>query len=111
MYTVSALYFLRSLGIVDFPLFGLVTSGSEGAVSMAWYSSKQQKFFLMERNFQLYDISDPLQVYEFSVVLLRIAEHGQKLKVKLQEMLSKIDERSKIKTFNHWSNLAQPKEL
>ncbi|EGO29062.1 hypothetical protein SERLADRAFT_377418 [Serpula lacrymans var. lacrymans S7.9] len=111
MYTVSALYFLRSLGIVDFPLFGLVTSGSEGAVSMAWYSSKQQKIFLMERNLQLYDISDPLQVYEFSVVLLRIAEHGQKLKVKLQEMLSKIDERSKIKTFKHWSNLAQPKEL
>ncbi|EGO28977.1 hypothetical protein SERLADRAFT_456296 [Serpula lacrymans var. lacrymans S7.9] len=34
---------------------------------MAWYSSKQQKINLMERNIRSYNISDPLQAYEFSV--------------------------------------------
>ncbi|EGO29000.1 hypothetical protein SERLADRAFT_456323 [Serpula lacrymans var. lacrymans S7.9] len=62
MYTVSALYFLRSLGIVDFPLFGLVTSGSEGAVSMAWYSSKQQVSMFID---MLIDILPSLTIENF----------------------------------------------
>ena len=36
---VSAVQFLASLGIKDFPVYGLATSGQYGHVSSTWFSS------------------------------------------------------------------------
>ena len=40
MYCIFGVEFLAALGIVDFPVFGVITSGTVGELIMAWKSSK-----------------------------------------------------------------------
>lgn len=40
MYCIFGVEFLAALGITDFPVFGVVTAGTEGEIIMAWKSSK-----------------------------------------------------------------------
>jgi hypothetical protein len=40
LYTTASLTFLQSVGIMDQPVFGLITSGTCGAVCLCWFSSK-----------------------------------------------------------------------
>lgn len=37
---ISGVESLRALGITDFPVYGLVTTGSRGSIMMAWHSTK-----------------------------------------------------------------------
>ncbi|KAG2351058.1 hypothetical protein BDR07DRAFT_1447015 [Suillus spraguei] len=82
-YLVSSVTFLSKLGIVDKPVFGLI--------SMAWMTNKQ--IYVMERNIRHYDIRDPLQALQFVSILPRLARHDVK------ELQSK-----------PWSKLAQRQE-
>ncbi len=40
MYCIFGVGFLAAMGINDFPVFGVVTAGTEGEIIMAWKSSK-----------------------------------------------------------------------
>lgn len=40
MYCIFGVEFLAAMGITDFPVFGVVTAGTEGEIIMAWKSSK-----------------------------------------------------------------------
>lgn len=40
LYCITGLEFLASIGITDFPVWGIVTAGSKGVILMAWKSSK-----------------------------------------------------------------------
>ena len=40
MYCIFGVEFLAALGITDFPVFGVITAGTEGEIIMAWKSSK-----------------------------------------------------------------------
>ncbi|OAX38629.1 hypothetical protein K503DRAFT_717925 [Rhizopogon vinicolor AM-OR11-026] len=104
-YLVSALRFLAALDITEQPVFGLVVNGRLGAVAMAW--QKNEKIYIMERNVRHYDISDPLQAFQFVSVLLRLARHGLVLRDRLEQM-----EDAVYKRFleSGWSKLAQIKE-
>ena len=39
----------------------------------------------MERNVRYYDITDPLQAFQFASVLLRLTQHGLKLRARFDE--------------------------
>ena len=42
MYCIFGVEFLASIGLTDFPVWGLVTSGTRGSIIMAWKSSKKE---------------------------------------------------------------------
>ena len=43
MYCVSCLEYLDTIGITDFPIWGIATSGTVGIIIMAWKSSKSSR--------------------------------------------------------------------
>ena len=45
MYCVSAVAFLAAIGITDYPVFGLVTRGTIGAVIMAWRDKQGVRYY------------------------------------------------------------------
>ncbi|OJA11657.1 hypothetical protein AZE42_08379 [Rhizopogon vesiculosus] len=104
-YLVSALHFLDALSITEQPIFGLVVNGRLGAVTMAW--KKNEKIYVMERNVRHYDITDPLQAFQFVSVLLRLARYGLKLRARLEQKNTAYYE-SLAKS--RWSKLAQIEE-
>ncbi|KAG1741780.1 uncharacterized protein EDB91DRAFT_1279845 [Suillus paluster] len=107
-YLVSAITFLSALGITNEPVFGLVVNGPRGAVTMAW--KKGEKIYIMERNVRHYNITDPLQAFQFVAVLLRLARHGLILRQKFEEKQGAFYESISSKTFKPWSKLAQLSE-
>jgi len=42
MYCIFGVEFLASIGLTDFPVWGLVTAGTRGTIIMAWKSSKNE---------------------------------------------------------------------
>jgi hypothetical protein len=119
---VSALRFLAALSITEQPVFGLVVNGRLGAVIMAWQKSEActlsvhtvsessqgiQKIYIMERNIRHYDISDPLQAFQFVSVLLRLTRHGLKLRAAFDEKKDALFESLRVSKYTSWSKLAQ----
>ncbi|KAG2753439.1 hypothetical protein P692DRAFT_20722495 [Suillus brevipes Sb2] len=98
MYQVSAVTFLSVLGITDQPVFGLVVTGTIGAITMAWKTNGQ--IYVMERNVRNYDIRDPLQALQFVSILPRLARHGADLLKLLKKPLA-------ISDVEEWSKLYQ----
>ncbi|KAK0204508.1 hypothetical protein DFS33DRAFT_1486773 [Desarmillaria ectypa] len=74
MYLVSAVMHLKSLGITRYPVFGLATNGTLGALLCCWYSSRLDRVFIMDRNIRHFDISSPIQTYHFMAFLLRLRQ-------------------------------------
>ncbi|KAJ7476150.1 hypothetical protein FB451DRAFT_1245978 [Mycena latifolia] len=72
MYLISVVSYYAVLGIMDYPFYCLVTSGHLGAILMAWKSTKQNKIYVMERNIYTFDITSPLQAFQFATFLLRL---------------------------------------
>ncbi|KAJ6490631.1 hypothetical protein C8R47DRAFT_453779 [Mycena vitilis] len=92
MYLVSVVSFYSTLGIDDYPFYCLVTSGKLGAVLMAWKSSKQDKIYVMERNVVKFDISLPIQAFQFATFLLRLHDDSLRLAQRVTENLKALGE-------------------
>ncbi|KAF9236662.1 hypothetical protein BU15DRAFT_49781 [Melanogaster broomeanus] len=109
VYLVSALSFLKALGVDDQPVFGLVVSGARGALVMAWQDD--EKYFIMERNVRHYDITDTMNAFQFATVLVRLAKHAQTLReifeTKHREGLLKMIKEPKLHRALWWSKSAQ----
>lgn len=121
-YLVSATTMLASLGITNFPIFGLVTSGCVGGLLMAWYSDKRkvtflyihlstlseltlQKTYIMEHNIRSFDLSIPLEAYHFATVLIRLREHTDKLTRLFAKVVPELS--CNVSTLPQWTKKAQ----
>ncbi|KAI0688047.1 hypothetical protein BC835DRAFT_1285589 [Cytidiella melzeri] len=91
MYCVSAVRFLDVLGIREWPVYGLVTKGKEGAVTMACMS-EAKRIYVFERNVQKFDLTEILQVYHFATFLLRLKEKQKQLVERFKEVRPRNDE-------------------
>ncbi|KAK0470126.1 uncharacterized protein EV420DRAFT_1498497 [Desarmillaria tabescens] len=88
MYLVSAVMHLKSLGITRYPVFGLATNGTLGALLCCWYSRRLDRVFIMDRNIRLFDISSPIQAYHFMTFLLRLRRWSDEQLQKHQDRIS-----------------------
>ncbi|KAL4063323.1 hypothetical protein J3A83DRAFT_4106855, partial [Scleroderma citrinum] len=108
IYLVSALRFLEALGITGQPVFGLVTKGAEGSILMAWLSGKTEKIYIMDRNVRTFDLTNPLDAFQFATILVRLSQHAQGLKTKFEDEDSQSTLRAKFKSgIPHWSKRFQ----
>ncbi|KAJ7161889.1 hypothetical protein C8R43DRAFT_1233455 [Mycena crocata] len=108
MYLVSLVAFYTALGIDDRPFYCIVTSGKIGAILMAWKSSKQKQTYLLERNVRKFDISIPLQAFQFATFLLRLRDDQEQLKKLVQKKLDAgVDDefRERMRTWHKISQL------
>ncbi|KAJ7685566.1 hypothetical protein DFH06DRAFT_1158840 [Mycena polygramma] len=114
MYLVSVASFYSTLGIDDYPFYCLVTSGKLGAVLMAWKSSKQDRIYIMERNVVKFDISSPIEAFQFATFLLRLHDDSLRLAHRVTEKLKALGEkdgekfRKRIKEWKKWEQKSQP---
>ncbi|PPQ75476.1 hypothetical protein CVT26_015959 [Gymnopilus dilepis] len=87
---ISTVHLLSLLGILDFPVFGLLTSGGKGTVILTWKSIEQTPsqpgsgcVFVMDHLVHTFDISKSFETLQFIFTLYRIFKFGEKL----QELL------------------------
>ncbi|KAL4070294.1 hypothetical protein J3A83DRAFT_3170304 [Scleroderma citrinum] len=85
IYLVSAVRFLEALNITDQPVFGLVTKGAEGSILMAWLSGETKKIYIIDRNVKTFDLTNPLDAFQFATILVRLSKHAQELKTKFED--------------------------
>ncbi|KAF9233412.1 hypothetical protein BU15DRAFT_66597 [Melanogaster broomeanus] len=113
LYLVSSLRFLTAIDMADQPVFGLVTSGTCGALTMAW--KHKEKIFILERNVKTYDIADPMHAFQLALVIVRLAKLGQRLKDEFATNKKKGLLKKVTKLNSHpelwWSKAAQIDEL
>ncbi|KAJ3503041.1 hypothetical protein NLJ89_g8612 [Agrocybe chaxingu] len=120
MYCISGVEFLSTLGIHDFPVFGLVTTGSQGTILMVWKSTRVVDLeddstnyrtkaaqaqaltytYVMDHNLASFDISIPIQAMQFVITIHRIYQYQLRLKdlLKMSDVYSKMIDA----TFNDW---------
>ncbi|KAJ6474492.1 hypothetical protein C8R47DRAFT_1199521 [Mycena vitilis] len=103
MYLVSLVAFYSALGIVNHPFFCFVTSGKKGAILMAWKSTAKDRTYLIERNVRKFDISIPIQAFQFATFLLRLRDDQEKLKKLVLAKLKDVE----LKRLHDWTKLAQ----
>ncbi|KAJ7766884.1 hypothetical protein B0H16DRAFT_1522724 [Mycena metata] len=96
MYLVSVCAFYSALGVEDYPFFCLVTSGTLGAILMAWKSSKRGQTYIMERNIIKLDLSSPIDALQFATFLLRLYEDSKELTKRVKEQLAQAKDRSAL---------------
>ncbi|KAF9481620.1 hypothetical protein BDN70DRAFT_919700 [Pholiota conissans] len=111
MCCISAVEFLVSLGVVEFPVYGLVVCGSHVSIMMAYHSRKtifpndppsEDDFssgfnVLIDENLVSFNIAEPLDAYRFAMVVHRIYLAGSQLVNLLKgKDLKKIQELERI---------------
>ncbi|KAF9525861.1 hypothetical protein CPB83DRAFT_858756 [Crepidotus variabilis] len=127
MYCVSAVEFLASIGITDYPVWGVVAAGNEGAITMAWKSTSSwtdpagsskvqtrgqasgpRTNFIFDRNVKKFDLSDPLQAYHFLTCIHRIHRLEDRLRAKLDSL--NIRKKLECENYENWMSAIPPKE-
>ncbi|THH14417.1 hypothetical protein EW146_g5906 [Bondarzewia mesenterica] len=107
MYLVSAVTFLAAVGITNYPVFGLVTDGAEGVVTLAWYSETQDKIYVMERNVCKLLLSSPLHAFQFATFLVRLRNYNQDLRALFEDKKELFMEKARKGELRSWSKAAQ----
>ncbi|EJD43769.1 hypothetical protein AURDEDRAFT_185356 [Auricularia subglabra TFB-10046 SS5] len=111
----SAVQFLASMQVLDFPIFGLLTEGTVCAVVMAWATQRdgeEPQVHIMDQNCSSYDVSVPAGAFNLATFLLWLQhEHVPRLVARLDEVqrmgvFSRTDEECRA-----WSAQAQVDEL
>ncbi|KAK0505253.1 hypothetical protein EDD18DRAFT_329829 [Armillaria luteobubalina] len=103
MYLEASVRYLASLGVTKQAVFALATDGVEGAILMAWCSSDSERVYIVERNVRTFNISQPIEVYHFVTVLLRLREYGD------TTLKDAVESGLKVKDFKQstWTKTAQ----
>ncbi|KAK0476876.1 hypothetical protein IW261DRAFT_335908 [Armillaria novae-zelandiae] len=103
MYLEASVRFLAGLGVTKQAVFALATDGVHGAVLMGWCSSDSERVYIVERNVRTFDISQPIEVYHFVTVLLRLRKYGD------TTLKDAVESALKAKDFkpSSWSKTAQ----
>ena len=100
MYLVALVTHLATLGIKEFAVFGLITSGQTGGILMAWQSERDdvrapvisytmlpllpidvplQTIYIIERNIRTFNLSSPIEAFQFASFLIRLRKHTDTL--------------------------------
>ncbi|KAI0695682.1 hypothetical protein C8T65DRAFT_664933 [Cerioporus squamosus] len=81
---VSAAHFLAVLGIKDFPVYGLITTGHYGYVSAAWCSDSDGVLYIADHNTAQYrfDLSTKEGAVRFIGFLQGLLHHAAELKAR-----------------------------
>ncbi|THH13655.1 hypothetical protein EW146_g6587 [Bondarzewia mesenterica] len=111
MYLVSAVTFLAAVGITNYPVFGLITDGADGVVTVAWYSEKQDKIYVMERNVCKFILTSPLHAFQFATFLVRLRQYNQDLRALFKVKQKLFVEKARKGELRSWSKAAQAAEL
>ncbi|THH12590.1 hypothetical protein EW146_g7549, partial [Bondarzewia mesenterica] len=111
MYLVSAVTFLAAVGITNYPVFGLITDGADGVVTLAWYSEKQDKIYVMERNVCKFILTSPLHAFQFATFLVRLRQYNQDLRALFKVKQKLFVEKARKGELRSWSKAAQAAEL
>ncbi|KAF9026008.1 hypothetical protein BDZ89DRAFT_890485, partial [Hymenopellis radicata] len=69
---VSAVEFLASLSFKKQPVYGVATNGTVGVVLCCWHSKESDTIFIMDRNVRSFDISSPIQMYQYATFMMRL---------------------------------------
>ncbi|KAK0505254.1 hypothetical protein EDD18DRAFT_1399318 [Armillaria luteobubalina] len=103
MYLEASVRYLASLGVTKQAVFALTTDGVEGVILMAWCSSDSERVYIVERNVRTFNISQPIEVYHFVTVLLRLRKYGD------TTLKDAVESALKAKDFqpSTWSKTAQ----
>ncbi|KAJ6611598.1 hypothetical protein B0H10DRAFT_353035 [Mycena sp. CBHHK59/15] len=107
MYLASLVAFYSALGIDDYPFYGLVAYGKVGSLLMAWKSSTHKQTYLVEHNVCKFDITVPIEAFQFATFLLRLRDDQQRLKKRVEERLKKGVDRERLR---RWTKSAQMSE-
>ncbi|KAJ6578995.1 hypothetical protein B0H10DRAFT_2235989 [Mycena sp. CBHHK59/15] len=107
MYLASLVAFYSALGIDDYPFYGLVACGKVGSLLMAWKSSTHKQTYLVEHNVCKFDITVPIEAFQFATFLLRLRDDQQRLKKRVEERLKKGVDRERLR---RWTKSAQMSE-
>ncbi|KAK0184860.1 hypothetical protein F5146DRAFT_987729 [Armillaria mellea] len=105
---ISGVMHLKSLGITRYPVFGLATNGTVGALLCCWYSKRLDRVFIMDRNIRHFDISSPIQTYHFMTFLLRLRRWSDKQLIKHQVRILK--SAGTFQPDRSWTRKAQKEE-
>ncbi|KAI0343410.1 hypothetical protein BDW22DRAFT_1355841 [Trametopsis cervina] len=101
MHCVSGVHFLAAIGIREWPVYGLVTNGSEGAVIMA-SMSQYGAVHVFDRNPISFDLSKALDVYRFATFLLRLRAKSEALRARFEEVRVDFERRLKAGELDDW---------
>ncbi|KIJ61469.1 hypothetical protein HYDPIDRAFT_42675 [Hydnomerulius pinastri MD-312] len=85
IYCVAAVTFLAALGIEEYPVYGLVTNGNVGAVLLSWKSPASKNIYIMERSIRTFNLSRPIEAFQFAAFLLRLRDKDDELRRVFQE--------------------------
>ncbi|KIM44004.1 hypothetical protein M413DRAFT_373035 [Hebeloma cylindrosporum] len=98
IYCISCVKFLAALGIVGFPVYGLVTTGLQGTIMVAWNSQeltgkkgvvdakdKCDFTILMDSYLVSFDLTIPLEAYRFMLAVHRIYLYGLELQDEIKK--------------------------
>ena len=132
MYSVSAVTFLASLGITGYPIYCLITSGSIGGVLVTWHAKAeqvraqflsslpdseltsyvlQQKIYIMERNIRTFDLSNPIQAFQFATFLLRLREQSEDLRTLFEGKNDEFIKKAQSHELASWTKEAQTNSI
>ncbi|KAJ7159273.1 hypothetical protein C8R43DRAFT_948208 [Mycena crocata] len=107
MYLVSVVSFYSALGIDDYPFYCLVTSGKVGAILVAWKSTVAKRTYIIDRNAISFDISIPVQAFQFASFLLRLRDDQEVLKGLARKAISRGVDHKRLR---EWTKYAQMHE-
>ncbi|EIW76781.1 hypothetical protein CONPUDRAFT_92711 [Coniophora puteana RWD-64-598 SS2] len=88
MAATAAATFFGAAGLIDVPVFSLVTDGCRAVLTCAWAEKfgSFQRIKIAERNGVLFDLRNPLSAFHFATFLVRLKhEHGQKLRERFDD--------------------------
>ncbi|KAJ7247886.1 hypothetical protein B0H12DRAFT_1235133 [Mycena haematopus] len=100
----SLVAFYSAFGIDDYPFYCLVTSGKVGTLLMAWRSSTHKQTYLVERNTRKFDLSVPIEAFQFATFLLRLRDDQEKLKQHVEQRLKEGVDQDRLR---QWTKCAQ----
>ncbi|EIW76802.1 hypothetical protein CONPUDRAFT_157960 [Coniophora puteana RWD-64-598 SS2] len=88
MTATAAATFFGAVGLIDIPVFSLVTDGCRVVLTCAWAEKfgSFQRIKIAERNGILFDLRNPLSAFHFATFLVRLKhEYGQKLRERFDD--------------------------
>ncbi|KAJ7247889.1 hypothetical protein B0H12DRAFT_1303529 [Mycena haematopus] len=104
MHLASLVAFYSAFGIDDYPFYCLVTFGKVGTLLMAWRSSIHKQTYLVERNMRKFDLSVPIEAFQFATFLLRLRDDQEKLKQHVEQRLKEGVDQDRLR---QWTKCAQ----
>ncbi|KZP28936.1 hypothetical protein FIBSPDRAFT_947334 [Athelia psychrophila] len=111
-YLIASVTFLASIGIKDHRVFGLATNGPKGGVLMAWWATKDDRIYIIERDIYTFNISNPIDAVQFAIFLLRLRADNDKIKKRFADHKERAKTMAKSGNgFERWTKAAQVVDL